>query len=262
MPWISYAQNGEDVRLRRAFAGQPTGFYVDVGASTPVGRSVTKHFHERGWTGINIEPIKMLYERLQRDRPNDINLNVGCSNRTGRLTLHVGRGGAIGLSTFDEEERWTHEKAGFEFDTAIVPVVTLASVCEQHLDGRVIDFLSIDVEGHEREVLEGAHLAAIRPRVIIIEATRPNSPEPTHQEWEALITGQGYLFAVFDGLNRYYVRPDEAALIPPLALSPNVFDDFIPHKYHAQIEELKARLSAQRGPSAVDEPLKGFVRNP
>jgi FkbM family methyltransferase len=227
-----------------------------VGASAPVARSVTKHFHEHGWVGINVEPIKALHERLQRDRPNDINLNVGCSNRDGTLTLNVGRGGAMGLSTFTEEERRVHEKDGFEFDTAMVPVVTLSSICEQHLGGRTIDFLSIDVEGHEKEVLEGADLGSIRPRVIVIEATRPNSTEPTHERWEALITGHGYLFAAFDGLNRYYVRHDEEVLIPLLALPPNVFDGFIPYQYHAQIEGLRARLQALELAAAEASRLK------
>jgi FkbM family methyltransferase len=260
MAWISYAQNAEDVRLRRAFRGQTSGFYIDVGANNPVTFSVTKHFYERGWTGINVEPIQALHELIRHDRPRDINLNVGCSDGPGTLTLHVARGVASGMSTFTEEERRIHEAKGFEFDTVTTPVVTLASICEQHLLGRTIDFLSIDVEGHEREVLKGADFARFRPRVIVIEATRPNSTEPTHDRWEDLILSQGYIFAVFDGLNRYYVRREDEALIPDLALSPNVFDDYTPYTHHREIEELKARLLAHRAAAALTEPFTELAR--
>jgi uncharacterized membrane protein len=60
-PILSYAQNGEDVVLSRAFADQEFGFYVDVGACHPVEDSVTLHFYERGWQGVNVEPDRELH---------------------------------------------------------------------------------------------------------------------------------------------------------------------------------------------------------
>src|SRR5438876_9312099 len=64
---ISYAQNFEDVMLGRVFAGRKTGFYVDVGAADPVNLSVTKWFYDLGWSGLNIEPNRPLFERLATD---------------------------------------------------------------------------------------------------------------------------------------------------------------------------------------------------
>src|SRR5262245_29169044 len=109
MYWVSYAQNGEDVRLRRAFRDQSSGFYVDVGANDPVEYSITKHFYDAGWSGINVEPSPGPYARLLRDRKRDVNLNVGCSNRSGSMRLYAGRE-APGLSTFTAEEAALHEK--------------------------------------------------------------------------------------------------------------------------------------------------------
>ena len=77
MPMVSYAQNGEDVVLRRVFAGGPLGFYIDIGANYPSEGSITRHFYEHGWSGINIEPVAGAYRELQAARPRDINLNVG-----------------------------------------------------------------------------------------------------------------------------------------------------------------------------------------
>ena len=58
MSFISYAQNFEDVMLRRVFAELDTGFYIDVGANDPSADSVTKAFYDAGWHGINIEPLR------------------------------------------------------------------------------------------------------------------------------------------------------------------------------------------------------------
>jgi FkbM family methyltransferase len=246
MPWISYAQNGEDVRLRRAFAGQPSGFYIDVGANHPVLFSITKHFYESGWSGLNVEPLPKQFALIEAARPRDINLNVGCSNQNGALTLYSARGHASSISTFTAQEAAIHRRKGFEFDAITSPVLKLSSICETYVGQRTIDFLSVDVEGHEREVLEGANFSRFRPRVVLVEATRPNTTEPSHEYWEPLLLKAGYSFAVFDGLNRFYVRREDEHLVPVLALAPNVFDDFVPDIYR-----LSTRFSSSRLVNAI-----------
>ncbi len=233
MSMISYAQNQEDVLLRRAFPDGKDGFYIDVGANDPVWDSVTKHFYDRGWRGINIEPGLVTYERLRADRKNDINLNVGLSNcqTTSELIEFPAN---PGLSTFspDMANAWRH----LELETIkrAVPVMTLAQVCKEHVD-RQIDFLKIDVEGHEREVIEGGDWNRWRPRVILVEATWVN-------RWEHLILAADYVFAIFDGLNRYYVRSEDSQLLSALDTPVNPRDDFVPYYYHCTIEHLKAQL--------------------
>jgi FkbM family methyltransferase len=259
MPWISYAQNAEDVRLRRAFRDQSTGFYIDVGANDPVVSSITKYFYESGWTGINVEPAPGPYALITNDRRRDVNLNVGCSNKAGSMRLYVARG-ATGLSTFTAGEADQHRKNGYAIDPIDVPVMTLESICAEHVKERVIDFLSIDVEGHERQVLEGADFRRYRPRVIVIEATRPNTTEPTYERWEELITSHDYVFVVFDGLNRYYVRREDEKLVPIVALAPNVFDDFEPYAFRHYIETLESQLSSYRAASATFRAFAGAMR--
>lgn len=260
MSWISYAQNGEDVRLRRAFAGKTSGFYIDVGANHPVKFSLTKHFYESGWSGINVEPLAKQFALVEADRRRDTNLNVGCSREPGTLTLYAARGGASGMSSFTAEEVARHRRQGYEFDEIRCPVLTLSSICEAHCRGRTIDFLSVDVEGHEQEVLAGADFERFRPRVVVVEATRPNSTEPTHQRWEHLLLGRDYLFAVFDGLNRFYVRREDEPLVATIALAPNVFDDFIPFVYQRQIAQLEARLAAQTLVGRVSRRMQSVSR--
>lgn len=83
MSFISYAQNLEDVMLYRALKHIKRGFYIDIGASHPVGGSITKAFHDRGWRGINIEPVAEFFELLKQHRPDDINLNLAVGNHQG-----------------------------------------------------------------------------------------------------------------------------------------------------------------------------------
>ena len=82
---ISYAQNFEDVVLDRVFKNVRQGSYIDVGAYDPVEDSVTKTFYDRGWSGINVEPVKTLYQKLVHQRPRDQNMNVAVGRHAGQI---------------------------------------------------------------------------------------------------------------------------------------------------------------------------------
>src|ERR1700735_761496 len=71
---ISYSQNPEDVMIARLFPHEYRGFYIDVGAADPENLSVTCHFYNQGWSGVNVEPVTKFYDRLQQMRPRDITL--------------------------------------------------------------------------------------------------------------------------------------------------------------------------------------------
>ena len=245
MPFVSHAQNAEDVPLWRVFKDQPTGFYIDVGASGP-DHSITTAFYQRGWTGLNLEPAPVLFAELVLARQRDANLWVAASDRAGRATLFTDPTPALGgLSTLSAEQADKSRAAGFAGNTVTVPTVTLAELCAKHVR-RPIDFLKIDVEGHERAVVAGADWTRWRPRVVVVEATEPMSPTPSHHSWEPLLLAAGYLFALFDGLNRFYVRREDEALLPVLGYPPCVFDDYLPARFHADVERLTAEYAALR----------------
>jgi hypothetical protein len=139
-----------------------------------------------------------------------------------------------------------------------MPVTTLRTLCEQHAPD-AIDFLKIDVEGAERDVLAGGDWQRFRPRVVLVEALEPLTMAPAWQGWEALLTGNGYRFAFFDNLNRYYVAEEHAALAGRLTAAPDApertarFSDFKParddptHPDH-RLARLLAGLDAIRLP--------------
>ena len=86
---------------------------------------------------------------------------------------------------------------------------------------------------------------------MVVEATEQGSPTPNHDRWEDVILGQDYRYATFDGLNRYYVRSEDEALIPVLQVPPNFFDQFWPHEYDVKIYELRLQEAAARSESTA-----------
>lgn len=256
---ISYAQNFEDVILARVFKGQTSGFYIDVGVWQPTVDSVSRHFYDLGWSGVNIEALPSNFAIIQAARPRDININAAASTDPGPLVFHEVR--QTGLSTSRRDYATMHASAGFDVCDVEVKTVTLKAVCDQHAQGRVIDFLKIDVEGAEADVVASADWKLYRPRVVLIEATVPLSPEVSHLDWEPMVLGAGYVFCYFDGLNRWYAREEEPALRAAFHSPPNPFDGY----RLAQVVDLERELAAARAElqrlKAESESLKSSLHS-
>jgi FkbM family methyltransferase len=224
MTTISYAQNYEDIMLLRALGDVEHGFYVDIGAQDPIVDSVTKMFYERGWRGINVEPVQHWFDRLRTDRPDDVTLRLLVTDQPGTAVLHEVAG--TGLSTMDEALAANHAQAGREVVRRTLECATLDSVLAKH-GQPVIHFLKIDVEGAEELVLRGLSLEQHRPWILVIEACAPNSTVETHGAWEPSVLAAGYRFVYFDGLNRFYLAKEQASRSAAFSAPPNVLDDFI-----------------------------------
>ena len=242
MSMISYAQNFEDVVLERAFKDKRDGFYIDVGAGGPISDSVTCHFYEKGWHGINIDPEPQQFALLVRYRPRDINLNVALGEREETRTLHLGGE----LSTLDLDTAQVHASARLMSGEREIRVNTLAQICDQYCGETEIDFLKIDVESWELQVINGGNWERYRPRIVVVEATAPNSRRPAWDRWEPVLLAHKYRFAYFDGLNRFFVREEDLGLLEHFALPLNFFDDFVRYETVALRKQLEAQLEALR----------------
>lgn len=252
MPKLSFAQNAEDVVLARVFT-ETSGFYVDVGAGHPVFDSVTKHFYDLGWRGVNIEPLAEEAEMLRKERPEDVNLELAVSDHAGSVSIFVGPPENRGSSTLEQALADSYRQSGQQFVERQVEVATLGSILEKHVD-RPIDFLRLDVAGHEEKVLRGVDLTIWRPRVMIVEATCPNSIIHSEQKWEPILTAAGYRRTLFDGVNRFYIREDETSLAENLSTPASVLDDFVPLRFSIEIEALSASLDAATAALAHADP--------
>lgn len=225
-PFISYAQNFEDVMLWRALKNEQPGFYVDVGANDPVADSVTKAFYDRGWRGVNIEVVTEFWEKLCRERPEDSNIQIFVGSTDGMIPFHEIPETGLSTSQLDIAER--HRAAGFQIKSTEVRSCTLNSILNQsNVKNESFHFLKVDVEGGEAEVFQGLDLERYRPWILVVEATEPMSTKPSYQEFERLILPHGYRFIYFDGLSRFYVAKERAALIKSFETPPNVFDGFM-----------------------------------
>jgi len=248
---ISYAQNAEDVVLERLFHEQSRGFYVDVGAADPVIDSVTHFFSEIGWRGINVEPVPSSFERLQQVRESDINIHCAAGAEPGAASLHViqdPRGEwdqAAHLSTMGVDEAEKRSQEGWDVLTTDVEVRRLDDILTEH-SGETIDFVTIDVEGWEREVLSSADWNRWRPRVIVVEAIRPGQREPDFGEWEHILLEHGYLRAFFDGLNCFYVGIGDEVGLRRISAPANVLDLYVPHRFWRGLREDVRRHLAER----------------
>ena len=225
-PLISYAQRYEDLHLLRCFEAQSTGFYIDIGAGHPVYDNVSFAFYLKGWSGITVEPNPWLAELSAAVRPRDRRIQslVGAAPSTATYYLieHF-----HGLSTTVESNaRTAQQQFGKPAQAMPVAVTTLAALGAEHAPAE-IDFLKIDVEGAEREVLAGNDWTRFRPKIVTAEAVAPITLEPSWQAWEPILTGNGYRFGFSDGLNRYYVAEEHAVLSRKLAAAPAAFDDVL-----------------------------------
>jgi FkbM family methyltransferase len=196
--------NFEECRLiLKAFEYAADGFYIEVGANDPRQNSLTYILERLGWTGMLIDPLRKCYEKLVRDRPRSRCFHCACvsAEKIGKITLHAPDPASVVA---------TVEKNVDDFDitygyTETCDAVTLESLVQQVGPTR-IDFLSLDTEGTELDVLQGFDLRRHRPRLILLEDKLYNLAK--HQ----YLVGQGYRLVKRTMLNNWYVPAEPGAL--------------------------------------------------
>jgi len=152
----SLSQSGEDMILRQLMDDKKDGFYVDVGAFHPKVFSNTYYFYKKGWRGVNIEPNRKMWRLFGISRKRDVNLNLGVGSRREKRKY---------LSCVEPSLNRFGKKGGEE-----VLVMPLRNILQKYVPvGQKIDFLSVDVEGMEMEVLKSNDWGRFKPRFLIIE---------------------------------------------------------------------------------------------
>ncbi len=206
-----FSQNGEDFLLWRFFRERDRGFFVDVGAFDGGHLSNTLTFETQGWSGICIEPHPEYFGMCQRARPRSICLNVACvgSDALTSVPFYMETLGLLsGLDpNRDEDVQARYRGRGMEFGgfrQVLVPAATLNSILQEHLAvGHSVDFISIDVEGTELDVLQGLDLEQFRPRVLVVESSTPHARLSLETY---LVRSHGYIEARRLIQNGFYVR--------------------------------------------------------
>lgn len=176
------------------FLGVKPGFFVDVGANDPTEGSQTWHLEQRGWAGVLVEPQPELAEKLRQRRAAKV-YAVACSSpaNAGRsMTLHrAGRQSSLNSD---------HFSLGMQREGTIdVPVKTLDEILVDANAPVPLDFVSIDIESHEIEMLKGFSLERWRPRLLLIEDLVMNL------RLHRYLQSRGYKWVRRIGFNSWYV---------------------------------------------------------
>jgi FkbM family methyltransferase len=173
----SWSQEGEDRVLWRYFDGKPNGFYVDVGAYHPFRFSNTYLFYRNGWRGINIDATPGSMRAFRRYRSKDTNLELGIAETSGYASFHIFNNPVF--NTFDEQTAKKHDVFPWRIEAKHdVPVKPLRQVLyETCADDQKIDFLSVDVEGYDLNVLRSNDWERFRPKIVLAESLGHTSME-------------------------------------------------------------------------------------
>ena len=196
-PWVnrSWSQEGEDQILRRIFEKQTAGFYVDVGAHHPKRFSNTYLFYKRGWSGINIDAMPGSMKIFDSLRPRDINLEMGIGSNVGVVDYYVFNEPALnGFSKELSEQRHEADTAYQVREVIKVDVQPLSQVLDAHLNsGQQIDFMSVDVEGLDFDVLISNDWSRYRPKFVLAEILGSSLHEIELSEIGQFMRDQNYV---------------------------------------------------------------------
>ena len=191
----SYSQEGEDMILRRIFDGKRKGFYVDIGAHHPKRFSNTYYFYKQGWRGINIDAAPGSMRAFNKVRPADINIEAPISRKKQTLTFYIFDDPALnGFSKQLSEQRSTSGQACKIIRITDLETLTLSEILTKHLPkGQLIDFMSIDVEGLDYDVLLSNNWNRFRPKIILVEILNKSLEDLLNHEITKLLNSEGYV---------------------------------------------------------------------
>ena len=210
---ITYSQMGEDLHIQRILNSRygkkitDKGFYLDVGAFHPFKYSNTFKFYELGWRGINIEPNPENFKLIEKYRPEDINLNMGVSEKKQVLKYWKYDRGAF--NTFSEAEATELNKRGDLTLEKVLEIETdsLQNILTKHLpDNTPIDFISIDVEGLDFQVVKSFDLETFKPNIICIEENMLIYNHFSESDIYKYLNDHNYKLQTIIGKSNIYIR--------------------------------------------------------
>ena len=204
----SHAQFAEDRILAEIFGDRADGHCVEVGANDGVTGSASYLFEKRGWRCLLVEPIPALAEEIRRHR-SCLVVNCAASSESGEATFFVAES-VEAVSTLDltpDRVEWIRREGG-TIREITVRTATLDSLLEE-AGFNELEFVTIDVEGHELSVLEGFDLDIYRPRIVIIEDNSVEGDASVARH----MADHGYVHFRRTGVNEWFARESDGELV-------------------------------------------------
>jgi FkbM family methyltransferase len=206
---ISFSQCGEDLIVQYIFnlrnVVKPS--YLDIGANHPFFLSNTALFYEKGSRGINIEANPELLDNFKNFRREDINLNIGVSNKEDELDFYIMSDNTLSTFSIDECNAMVLNGKVLK-EVKKIKLITISDILERYFMGRFPDFLSIDVEGMDLQILKSIDYEHETPKVICVEAAEysPKGSGARRSELIDFLVSKGYYEYANTNLNAIMVK--------------------------------------------------------
>jgi FkbM family methyltransferase len=211
----SHGQFGEDRILQEIFGARAEGYCVEIGAYDGRTGSASYAFEKRGWHCLLVEPIPALVEEIRKHRACAV-VNCAVSSEEGTASFFVAEH-VEEMSTLDltpDRRAWIEQVGGAVKEITVRTATLDALLAEAGFPE--IQFITIDVEGHELEVLEGFTLETHRPRIVIIEDNSA-SDDPRASGGDPRVgrhmSEHGYVHFRRSGVNEWYAHESDVELV-------------------------------------------------
>lgn len=206
----SFSQSGEDLIVDFIFSilkiAQPS--YIDIGAHHPAFLSNSAIFYRKGCKGINIEPDPVLFKSFEKYRKKDINLNIGIGEQLVNLDFYLMSSPTMNTFSKEEAEKLVSEQGLSIKQVLSVAVDTIPNVVARYCNGNFPDFLSLDVEGLEMEILSTIDYQTTFPKVICVETISYSTTGKGKMDLDIInyLQNQGYILYADTYINSIFVR--------------------------------------------------------
>jgi FkbM family methyltransferase len=200
---LSYSQSGEDMILDTILGGIKKGFYIDIGANNPYVQSNTNYFYKKGWKGVNIDALPGSMKIFDKVRPKDINIEAAISNDKSELTYYMFSSSFYNsFSKKDIKKNSAHTRL---IGKRKILTQTLSEILDS-IELDEIDFMSVDVEGLDLNVLESNNWKKYRPKVILTEYYAKDIDCILKDDINQFLIDKGYRFFCNTPTNAFYIE--------------------------------------------------------
>lgn len=209
----SFSQCGEDLIVDHIFQaiGIAKPSYIDIGAHHPMHINNTFFFYSKGSRGINVEPDPALFSAFIEFRPDDTNLNVGVGLQKGTSEFYVMSEPSLNSFSKDEVDRALKENSTYAIKKVLqLNLVTVTDVIRDYNSGTYPDFMSIDIEGLDEQILRSLNYQSDAPKVLCVETLTFSTKGKGEKKTDLIefLKAQGYMVYADTYINTIFVRSD------------------------------------------------------
>ncbi len=199
-----FSQHGEDINIMYLLQQFSEGFYIEIGSNEPIHYSNTFKLYLQGWKGILVDGNRDLIEKSIKIRKKDICVHGVVSNVKRQVNFYLAENSL--MSSLDDQFVQSVSTSGEKPKFITLETVSINEIIAQHLPAQQkIDLLSIDVEGHDFEVLQSIDLTKYRPSLIVIEDLNHRAVSAEHNTLIQYLRGFQYNLVSTDHLNLYFM---------------------------------------------------------